>query len=185
METDVLEQLLDLVCNRYFGKYRGTVTSTDDETKRGRVQVSVPAVHGELKVWAMPCVPYAGPQVGFFSLPDVGTGVWVEFEAGDASSPIWTGCFWADKEIDDADSKATIKFWRTKAMKMRVDDDAAQIATESTKGGKVTIVDGVTAEKGNSKQVVDGSGVTAQAGGKKTQLSSGSFNVNGGALEVS
>jgi uncharacterized protein involved in type VI secretion and phage assembly len=29
-----------------------------------------------------------------FALPMIGSGVWVEFEQGDPSQPIWTGCFW-------------------------------------------------------------------------------------------
>ena len=183
MEPEILARLLDWVRNRYFGKYRGTVTGTDDETKRGRLKIRVPAVLGALEVWAMPCVPYAGKQVGWFSLPDKGAGVWVEFEGGDPSFPIWTGCFWADEELPD-DSKVAIKVWRTKAMKIRVDDDAETITIESTKSGKLTIKDAVIGEKGNAKVTIDGGGVASEVGGKKTQLSTDGFTVNNGALEV-
>ena len=31
-------------------------------------------------------MPYAGPQVGFLMLPDIGSGVWIEFEGGEAGS---------------------------------------------------------------------------------------------------
>ncbi len=44
--------------------------------------------------WAMPCVPFAGMQSGFFAVPAIGSGVWIEFEQGDPDYPIWTGCFW-------------------------------------------------------------------------------------------
>jgi uncharacterized protein involved in type VI secretion and phage assembly len=30
------------------------------------------------------------------TLPQVGSSVWVEFEAGDLDCPIWTGAFWPD-----------------------------------------------------------------------------------------
>ena len=84
MEISVTEQLLDWTRNRYFGKYRGIVTDNDDNTKRGRVKVKVPSVYGEdLEVWAMPCLPYAGNNVGVFMIPEPNAGVWVEFEAGD------------------------------------------------------------------------------------------------------
>ncbi len=33
-------------------------------------------------------------QTGVFSVPPVGAGVWIEFEQGDLSYPIWTGCFY-------------------------------------------------------------------------------------------
>jgi uncharacterized protein involved in type VI secretion and phage assembly len=41
----------------------------------------------------MPCFPFAGIQNGFFAVPEVGAGVWVEFEQGDPDYPIWVGCF--------------------------------------------------------------------------------------------
>jgi uncharacterized protein involved in type VI secretion and phage assembly len=44
--------------------------------------------------FAMPCLPLAGKQMGSFMLPQIGSGVWVEFEQGDPDYPIWSGCFW-------------------------------------------------------------------------------------------
>ena len=80
---------------RYFGKYRGTVFNNVDPMQIGRVQVSVPDVTGLTpSSWAMPCVPFAGKQSGMFVVPQVGAGVWVEFEGGDSSYPIWVGGFW-------------------------------------------------------------------------------------------
>ena len=69
----------------YLGKYRGVVVNNRDPLKQGRVQVRVPAVLGESTLrWAMPCMPYAGPEeVGFFTIPPEKARVWVEFEAGD------------------------------------------------------------------------------------------------------
>src|SRR5262249_8883078 len=94
-EDTVTTKLLDWVRNRHFGKYRGIVTDNDDPTKRGRVKVKVPAVYDEtLEVWAMPCLPYTGNNVGVYTVPEPNAGVWVEFEAGDPSYPIWTGGYW-------------------------------------------------------------------------------------------
>ena len=42
----------------------------------------------------MPCVPIAGKQMGVFVVPQIGAGVWVEFEQGDPDYPIWIGGFW-------------------------------------------------------------------------------------------
>ena len=63
--------------------------------------------------WAMPCVPYGGQKnQGFFCIPEVGAGVWVEFEEGDLEFPIWVGTFWSEPggnseipTINDADGK--------------------------------------------------------------------------------
>ncbi|MGW7529154.1 phage baseplate assembly protein V [Streptomyces sp. NPDC054783] len=80
---------------RYLGKYRGTVVSNADPMRVGRLQVQVPDVLGDVpSTWAMPCFPLAGPGMGQFHLPPVGSGVWVEFEQGDPSYPIWTGCWY-------------------------------------------------------------------------------------------
>jgi hypothetical protein len=78
----------------FFGKFRGTVTANQDPEGRGRIQALVPALIGrEATDWALPCSP-----AGFFAVPAVGAGVWIEFEQGDPDLPIWTGCWWADGE---------------------------------------------------------------------------------------
>jgi phage gp45-like len=84
----------------FWGKYRGKITSSKDPLNLGRVQIEVPAVLGEGRnSWAMPCTPYAGKDIGWFSVPPVGTNIWVEFEGGDPDYPIWSGCFWNEKEL--------------------------------------------------------------------------------------
>ena len=76
----------------FYGKYRGEVVNPLDPSGLGRVQVSVPDVMGDGRMaWAMPCLPGAGPGVGFFAIPPVGAKVWVEFERGDPDYPIWSG----------------------------------------------------------------------------------------------
>lgn len=80
---------------KFFGKYRGTVVNNVDPEQRGRIQVMVPDVSGfALSSWALPSVPFAGMQMGFFALPLIGAGVWVEFEQGDLDYPIWVGSYW-------------------------------------------------------------------------------------------
>ncbi|MBL8295908.1 MAG: hypothetical protein JNN08_28960 [Bryobacterales bacterium] len=80
---------------KYFGKYRGTVINNIDPMNMGRLMVQVPDVSGLTpSSWAMPCFPFTGKQMGFWALPQIGTGVWVEFEQGDPNYPIWTGCWY-------------------------------------------------------------------------------------------
>ena len=82
----------------YYGKYRGTVLNNVDPEQRGRLMLSVPDVLGTVpSSWAEPCVPLAGPTgppMGVYLVPPIGSGVWVEFEHGDPSYPIWVGCRW-------------------------------------------------------------------------------------------
>lgn len=81
--------------HKYYGKYRATVFNNIDPEQRGRIQAIVPDVSGLVPTsWAMPCVPIAGKQSGVYVVPQIGSGVWIEFEQGDPDYPIWTGCFW-------------------------------------------------------------------------------------------
>jgi hypothetical protein len=80
---------------RYYGKYRGTVFNNVDPEQRGRIQAIVPDVQGLIPTtWALPCLPIAGKQEGFYMVPQVGAAVWMEFEQGDPEYPIWVGGFW-------------------------------------------------------------------------------------------
>jgi Type VI secretion system/phage-baseplate injector OB domain len=88
---------------QFFGKYRGKVAANKDPMHLGRIQVNVPAVLGEGKSsWALPCTPYAGKNIGLFTVPPIGSNIWVEFEGGDPDYPIWVGCFWGIDELPQA-----------------------------------------------------------------------------------
>src|SRR6516165_4375876 len=80
---------------KYYGKYRGTVMQNIDPMNIGRIMVQVPDVSNVIpSTWAMPCFPFAGIQNGFFAVPAIGSGVWVEFEQGNPDYPVWVGCYW-------------------------------------------------------------------------------------------
>lgn len=80
---------------KFWGKYRGVVADINDPLMTMRIKATVPDVYGDgTSGWAMPCAPFGGDQMGFFALPKVGGGVWMEFEHGDPDYPIWTGCWW-------------------------------------------------------------------------------------------
>ncbi len=200
MDRDRIEDIETWLANHFFGKYRGTVVSNTDATGRGRLEVTVPAVFGAESVIAMPCVPYAGNGVGLHLLPEPGTGVWVEFEAGDPSYPVWCGFFWGDGEVPES-ATATMKILKTERNTVRLDDGAGEITAETDQDAKTTMnssithdagatvtieAASVTAEGGGSSVTVDSSGVAnASSGVGKVEVTSGGTSVNSGALEVS
>lgn len=95
----VVARLVQTIERSFFGKYRGLVVDNEDPKKLGRLKLRVPSVLGEQVVtgWAMPCVPYGGADdQGLLMIPDVGAGVWVEFEEGALEFPIWVGTFWSE-----------------------------------------------------------------------------------------
>lgn len=80
---------------KYYGIYRGTVVTNIDPLQIGRITVTAPDVGGLTpSTWAMPCVPVAGKGMGTFFVPQVGAGVWLQFEAGDPDRPVWSGGWW-------------------------------------------------------------------------------------------
>lgn len=94
----VVSNLVQKVERRFYGKYRGLVVDNADPEQLGRIKVRVPSVLGTEVVtgWALPCLPYGGDvNQGFLFIPEVGAGVWVEFEEGDVEFPIWVGSFWS------------------------------------------------------------------------------------------
>ena len=156
---------------RAFGKYRGNVVNNIDPNQIGRLQVDVPAIYGTNTLnWAMPSVPYAGSNEGFFMIPPIGANIWVEFEGGDINHPIWTGCFWGQGECPG--NLPQTKIIKTPAATVTLDEvnPAAPVVIENTGGNKITIT---------------ASGVTIEtSGGGKIELSGPQVSVNSGALEV-
>jgi len=183
MEHQLMEQLMDLSKNRFWGKYRGLVVDNADPTQRGRLKVQVPAVLDTLETWAMPCVPYAGAGVGFYSLPEPGSGVWVEFEGGDPSFAIWTGCFWGDGQLPDP-AGAAVKIWKTESLTLRFDDDADEAKLENTAASRITLTADVLSESSGAKHSVGAAGVVSEKGPIKAEVGPSAFLVNNGALEV-
>jgi hypothetical protein len=94
---------------RYYGKYRGIVLQNIDPERRGRLMVQVPDVLGpSISSWALPCVPWAGLQMGAYVVPPPQAGVWIEFEKGDPDYPIWTGFFWSTQAEPPASANASV-----------------------------------------------------------------------------
>lgn len=75
---------------RFYGIYRATVTDFNDPEKKRRLRLTIPQVLGEEPTdWAWPMdMSGAYPKP-----PVVGQGVWVQFEGGDPSFPIWSSTF--------------------------------------------------------------------------------------------
>jgi uncharacterized protein involved in type VI secretion and phage assembly len=83
---------------RFFGLYRGVVTNVNDPEGLGRIRAKVHELLGDTDEtdWASPCVPFGGEGAGWLMLPKTNDAIWIAFEAGDLSRPVWMG-FWFNK----------------------------------------------------------------------------------------
>lgn len=124
----------------FYGKNRGRVVDNNDPQQLGRLKAHVPEVLGEEDSgWALPCVPYAGDGSGLYTIPEPGTGVWIEFEAGDPSRPIWSGCWWEEGQLpaDNGGERGapSLRILRSEQGLMLTFDDSSQVITVSDEGG--------------------------------------------------
>ena len=127
----------------FFGKYRGKVVNNIDSLMLGRLIALVPAVSDLPLSWALPCVPYAGRDVGFFAMPPIGANVWVEFEGGDPGMPIWTGCFWGKGDVPAKPAVPTTKVIKTETFTLVINDLTTCVSLEVlTPAGHVKLAQG-------------------------------------------
>lgn len=136
---DHLVELSEWRNEHYFGKYRGTVESVEEGDNLGIISVKVPDVFGPQHVVdrVRACSPFAGSKHGFVAVPEPGDGVWVEFEAGKTSLPIWTGFWWASGEMPEPKGKLVRTFITTKGHKLVLDDDKDEVTLLHSGGAEM------------------------------------------------
>ena len=88
----ILERLfpsLNTFDQKHYGLYLGTVVDNDDPIGQMRIRAKIPNVLGDMESgWVLPCT-----CPGNKTIPNVGSYVWIEFEEGDPSKPVWMGIF--------------------------------------------------------------------------------------------
>lgn len=164
LEKLVIE-LYQFMRGRYFGKFRGIVQESD---KNGRIKAFVPEVYGnEVSPWAMPSVPYAGNKHGIIAIPKKDDGIWIEFEAGDKSRPIWSGCWWADSEKPEG--KETMTLLTPGGHKIVLDDENNEIKIIHSSGPEIAMTN---------------SDITLKISSKKIVISASGIDINDGTFKV-
>jgi hypothetical protein len=169
MNEQTLQDIVDRLCNRFYGKYRGTVTDVEANGS-GRIKALVPSVFGDIETgWCQPCLPYAGDQAAMAFLPEKNAGVWIEFEGGNVSYPIWVGCYWHKGERPSR-VKPDVKVIKTPGnQEIVLDDKDHSIAITDSNGNSVTL---------------DRKGITIVRGKGKLVITDGKVSFNNEAMEV-
>jgi hypothetical protein len=137
---ELVVQLAEREQSRFYGKYRGIVRDIDDPEELGRIRAEVPAVfEDQSSPWSLPAFPFAGQGHGLVLLPEVGDGVWIEFEAGDLNRPIWTGCWFASGERPEPKTSKARVLVTTAGHKIVLDEDQDEIKIQHPGGAEFTM----------------------------------------------
>ncbi|MDQ3318212.1 MAG: phage baseplate assembly protein V [Actinomycetota bacterium] len=161
----------------FYGKYRGVVTDIKDPLMTGRLKAKVSDATGDKETgWAMPCAPFGGNGTGFFALPKVGAGVWIEFEQGDPDYPVWSGCWWGSA----AEMPPVLLTPPYKKMLLKTEGGHSVLLDDTPGAGGITLE-----TSAGQKIVMSATGVEISNGqGASIKLSGPQVSINGGALEV-
>lgn len=162
----------------FLGKFRGVVTDNNDVLRLGRVRARVPDVTGDDETgWATPCAPFGGSNTGFFAVPKVGAGVWIEFEHGDPEYPIYVGSWWGGQTEIPPPLLIPAPF-----MKVMVRTEGGHsILLDDTPG-----IGGITLETAQGAKIaVTAIGIEISNGmGATIKLTGPQVSINNGALDV-
>lgn len=161
----------------FFGKYRGIVTSTQDPLMLGRIQANVPDVLGDdTSGWALPCAPFGGAQTGFFAIPTVGAGVWIEFEHGNPDYPVWSGCWWGSQSdvppplLQPPYKKVILQTEGGHSITLDDTPGTGGIILQTASGEKITI-------SSTGIEIDNGQGATVALSGTSVSLNDGGLQV--------
>ncbi|MBL4658867.1 MAG: phage tail protein [Alcanivoracaceae bacterium] len=205
-----IQKLIIQSQEKFFGKYRGLVDDNQDPENRARITAIVPSVLGAEAVshWAEPCLPFGGlADQGFFMVPEIGAQVWIEFEEGNISKPIWTGTTWQQPEdvpteaaekspnmrqlktpsghilsFDDTEGEEEIRLYHPSEAELRIDPEGVIQITDAN-GAKILMN---AAESSIEISDSNGNTITMEASGTTVTDSNGNkIIMEGGGLTIS
>lgn len=180
---EMLVSMAESMRSRFYGKYRGIVVDVDDPDSLGRITAQVPEIlQEETSPWALPAVPFAGPSHGLVLIPEVGDGVWIEFEAGDPSRPIWTGGWWAKGELPAPGGTQARVLVTSTGHKLVLDDQNKEIHLLHSGGAEIKMTDSdITLTIGQSELKMTSSDISLKIGTAEIKMTSSDLTLKGGA----
>jgi uncharacterized protein involved in type VI secretion and phage assembly len=178
--SGVLDQLTDERVENLkrlrFGLYRGIVRDVDDPEGKGRIRVEIHELlgAGRLTNWASYCAPFGGGGAGFFMLPRLGDGVWVMFERGEPTKPVWIGFWFNAQDARPEEAGKDVRVLRSKTGHQIAfgDEDGKEFLEVKDKAGNVVRIDSASGDLSvmvSGKATVEvGGDATVKAGGPVT-----------------
>ena len=179
----MLVSMAEAMRSRFYGKYRGIVVDVDDPDSLGRITAQVPEIlQEETSPWALPAVPFAGPSHGLVLIPEKGDGVWIEFEGGDPSRPIWTGGWWASGELPAPGGTRARVLVTSTGHQFVLDDENKEIDLLHSGGADIKMTDDdITLTIGESEVKMTSSQISLKIGSTEITLTSSDLTLKGGS----
>jgi hypothetical protein len=165
-----LERVVERIGSTYYGKYRGLVSDVSDPENRCRIKATLPGLlDGAQCGWAMPVLPFAGDGHGMVMLPAVGSGVWIEFEAGNLDLPLWSGCWFSDGQRPAPQGEKVRVIVSENGHRIVLDDESDQVKLVHSGGAEI---------------VLSGDGITISFQACKLEISGTDISLNNGLIKV-
>ena len=154
----------------------GVVTNNTDSDNLGRVKVKFPWLSdSDESWWARIASPMAGPDRGFYFLPEIDDEVLVSFEHGDVTRPFIVGALWNGKDKPPKGNSAVVG--SSKVNERLIKTRAGHvISLDDTQGSeKISITD----KTGNNLMMIESSSnkITIKADGDINVDAGGKVNV--------
>lgn len=134
------------------GFYRAKVENNMDPRKLGRIKARVYPFFVDIKAedlpWAVPAMAIStgsGNGTGTFCVPDVGTFIWVFFEAGNYYQPVYA--FEAPTAGMGIPTESSVDYPKRRVIKtpagfiIYVDDQSKELRIQHPKGGYINLTD--------------------------------------------
>ena len=127
---------------RYYSIYRGMVINNDDPKGMNRVKVYVPGIEGGIQLWALPKGQQGSSKYSFKLLPPQFKDlVWVSFEGGDLTKPVWEYYGWSIGDIDNVlFSKDRMGITTPNGHQIVIDDSKGNGSLEIYVNGNVNVL---------------------------------------------
>mgnify|MGYP003380872828 CR=1 FL=1 len=175
--------------DRYPSVVTGVVTNTEDPKKWGRVKVKYAWMsEDDESDWARVVGVGAGPDAGYFIIPEVDDEVVVAFGYGDFGQPIVIGGLWHGKAAPPPEGigaasgeKPQVRTWHSrKGHKIIFYDDSANKVQIETAGGLQIVLD----DTESSISIKAQRDVTINAGGNLVLKAKGNVDINGTLINL-
>lgn len=142
---------------KYYSFYRGFVSDNRDPENLARVKVLVPGIIEEdIDYWAWPLGKFSGKGYGINSIPQIGSTIYVAFELGDPSQPLWLHGWQGEGERTAEESSPYVHSYTTPGgASISVNDETQEVIVTGHTNTKVHLNEkGVSIELASSEEKI-------------------------------